>query len=240
MTDSLTKGCVTASCRSGQWCCMPSKMWVFVVFCLLISFVTNKSNAQEEPEFDELSVFFQVQNIGAVEIPAVIRGQEVLLPVSELFTFLKIKNTLSTGMDSVSGFFLSPDASYLIDRTRNSINFQGKNYQLKNTDFVRTETNLYLLSRFFGEIFGLDCKYNPRALAVNLTTKLELPVMREMRLEQMRQNINRLKGDAKSDSTIRLSRKAFNFGMADWSVISTQNFTIAQNSNISNGSEYSR
>ncbi len=240
MTDSLTKVNETASCRSGHWYCMPTYMWVTVALCLFLSCTTFVTSAQEEPEFEELSVFFQVQNIGAIEIPAVIRDQEVLLPVSELFTFLKIKNTLSSEMDSVSGFFLSPDAPYLIDRTKNSISFQGKNYQLKNTDFIRTETNLYLLSRFFGEIFGLDCKYNPRALAVNLTTQLELPVMREMRLEQMRQNINRLKGDAKSDSTIRLSRKAFNFGMADWSVISTQNFTIGQNSNVSNGSEYSR
>ena len=190
--------------------------------CLLLAFAPYQIKAQEEPAFDELSVFIQVQNMGGVEIPAVIRDQEVLLPVSDLFNFLKIKNTLSAGMDSVSGFFLSPESQYRIDRTKNLITFQGRTYQLKSNDLVRTETNLYLLSKYFGEIFGLDCKFNHRALAVNLTTKLELPAMREMRLEEMRKNISRLNGDTRADTTIRRSRPAFHFGMADWSVISTQ------------------
>ena len=201
---------------------MPSKMWALVVVCLLFILSSTKVSGQDEPVYDELSVFFQVQNIGSKEIPAVIRDQEVLLPIADIFDFLKIKTTLSAGMDSVSGFFLSPEAPYQIDRSRNLIIFHGKTFQLKNSDFVRTETNLYLLSKYFGEIFGLDCKFNIRTLAVDLTTKLELPVVREMKLEQMRQNISRLKGDVKVDTTLQRSRPAFHFGMADWSVISTQ------------------
>lgn len=178
--------------------------------------------AQEQAEYDEITIFLQVQSIGAFEIPALIRNQEVLLPVSDLFNFLKIKNTLSAGLDSVSGFFLSPEATYLVDRTNNKVVFQGKTIQLRPGDLIKTENNLYLLSKYFGEIFSLDCRFNFRALSVNLTTKLELPMMREMRLELMRQNINRLKGEPKVDTVIPRSRPAFSFGMADWSVISTQ------------------
>ncbi len=193
-----------------------------MVVCLFFILASLGVNGQNEPVYDELSVFFQVQNMGAKEIPAVIRDQEVLLPVSDVFDFLQIKNTLSSGMDTVSGFFLSQDAEYRIDRSKYQVFFQGKTYQLKNTDLVRTETNLYLLSKYFGEIFGLDCKFNIRTLSVSLTTKLEMPAVREMRLEQMRQNINRLKGDVKVDTTIQRNRPAFHFGMADWSAISTQ------------------
>jgi hypothetical protein len=201
---------------------MPSKMLAVVVVCLFFFCRPFDSRGQDEPVYDELSVYFQVQNMGSKEIPAVIRDQEVLLPIADIFDFLKIKNTLSQGMDSVSGFFLSPEATYQIDRSRNLIVFQGKTFQLKKSDFVRTETNLYLLSKYFGMIFGLDCKFNIHTLAVDLTTKLELPAMREMKLEQIRQNISRLKGDVKVDTLIQRSRPAFHFGMADWSVISTQ------------------
>ena len=55
-----------------------------------------------------------------------------------------------------------------------------------------------------------------------LNTKLELPIIREMRQEQMRSNISRLKGEVKADTTIGRKFPAFHFGMADWSVISTQ------------------
>ncbi len=207
------------------------KKWVTASMMLLCVLMPYGAFSQE-PAYDEISVFFQVKNIGSVELPAVIRNQEVLLPVTDFFEFLKIKNSISSGMDSVSGFFLTPQSPYIVDRIGNKIVFQGKTYNLKAGDLIRTESNLYLLSRYFGEIFGLDCQFNIRALAVNLTTKLELPAMREMRLDMMRQNLNRLKGDQKVDTIIPRSRPVFHLGMADWSVIATQNVNLKNDTRI--------
>ena len=221
MADCFKKTGNTFNCV-GQWFGMPFKMKALVLFCLILTLCPIKTKAQDEPIYDEITVFFQVQNIGGKEIAAVIRNQEVLLPVADIFDFLQIKTSLSQKMDSVSGFFLTRQSSYLIDQKNNRITYQGKTYQLKSSDFLHTETNLYLLSKYFGEIFGLDCKFTFRSLSVLMTSKLELPAMREMRLETMRQNIGRLKGDIRVDSVIRHSRTPFHFGMADWSVISTQ------------------
>ncbi len=198
------------------------KRWAAIAISSFFIFSCLEAKAQNEPQFDELTIFFQIQNIGAFEIPALIRDQEVLLPVTDIFDFLKIKTSYTPGMDSIAGFFLSPEATYQINRTTNKITFQGKTISLKPGDLIRTETNVYLLSKYFGEVFGLDCKFNFRTLSVVLTTKLELPIMREMRLEQMRQNVSKLKGDVKVDTTINRRRTPFHFGMADWSLISTQ------------------
>jgi hypothetical protein len=178
--------------------------------------------AQDETDYDEVSVFLNVQKVGGADIPAVIRDETVYLPVVDIFSFLKIKNTPSAQLDSVSGFFINQEATYLIDKPNNRITFQGKIYDVKSEDMIKTETNLYLRSPFFGQIFGLDCVFSFRSLSVMLNTKLELPIIREMRQEQMRSNISRLKGDVKTDTTIERKYPAFNFGMADWSVISTQ------------------
>ena len=43
-----------------------------------------------------------------------------------------------------------------------------------------------------------------------------------MKMEQMRNNLKRLKGDVKADSTIGKSYPLFKFGMADWSITSSQ------------------
>lgn len=209
-------------CHSRSWL-LRSKTISWAYFSLFLTlFISPISARSQEPAYDEISLFFQVKNIGATEIPALIRDQEVLLPAADIFEFLRIKNTLSRGMDSISGFFLTPEATYLINRMDNKITFQGKTFQVKPGDLVRTETNLYLHSGYFGQVFGLDCKFDFRALSVSLTTKLELPATREVRLEQMRQNISKLKGDLAVDTVIPRSRPAFHFGMADWSVISTQ------------------
>ena len=87
---------------------------------------------------------------------------------------------------------------------------------------IRTESNLYLKSSYFGKVFGLECIFNFRSLSVIVNSKLELPLIREMRQEEMRKNLTRLKGEVKADTTIGRSYPLFKFGMADWSAIATE------------------
>lgn len=191
---------------------------------LLVFFSTFPlvGSAQSEPVYDEISVFLNVQKVGGADISAVIRDETIYLPVVDIFSFLRIKNDPSAQLDSISGFFINQQTTYCIDTKNNRITFNGKVYNIKNEDIIKTESNLYLRSPFFGEIFGLDCSFNFRSLSVILNTKLELPIIREMRQEQMRSNLSRLKGNAKTDTIIGRQYPPFHFGMADWSVISTQ------------------
>lgn len=198
-----------------------SRYFIFLIYFLSI-FTGARSLAQAEPEYDEISVFLEVPRLGGAEINAVIKGEEVYLPVTDLFDFLKIRNIPSPGLDIITGFFISQDAPYRIDRVSNSISFGDKNFDLEPGSLIRTESNLYLNGVYFGEIFGLDCIFSFRNLSVTINSRLELPVIREMRQEEMRQNLTRLKGDVKADTTIGRSYPMFHFGMADWSVIATE------------------
>jgi len=191
---------------------------------LLLFLLQNSSFAQEEPEYDEVPIVFFSKPIGGIELTATIVESDIYLPVKDLFDFLKIKSTLSPGMDSVTGFFIEPNAPYLIDKANNLISFRDQIYELNPGDLIRTETNLYLLSDYFNMIFGLDCEFNFRSLSVTMKTRVELPVIREKRLEMMRKNINRLKGVVKADTVIGREYPFFHFGMLDWSVIATQRF----------------
>ena len=208
------------NCRKGG--CISGILMFTALLLVLLASLPHDCAAQDEPVYDEISVFLNVQKVGGVDIPAVILDETVFLPVVDIFTFLKIKNNPSAQLDSVSGFFINQQATYLIDLKNLQVTFQGKVYPLKKEDLIKTETNLYLRSPFFGEIFGLDCSFSFRSLSVMLNTKLELPIIREMRQEQMRSNISKLKGEVKTDTIIGRKYPAFHFGMADWSVISTQ------------------
>jgi len=190
------------------------------LFCFLLPAIP--AQAQNENDYEEISILMNIQQLGTIEIPAIIRNQEIFLPVTDMFDVLKIKNTPSGRFDSVSGFFINQIASYFIDYPNSRIKYLGKVYELKPNDLVRTETNLYLRINYFGDIFGLECKFNFRSLTVNLTTQLELPVIKELRLEQIRNNMNRLKGKVKADTIIKRGYPVFHFGMTDWSVIGTQ------------------
>ena len=202
----------------------PLFFWWFAMSVLLSLFFipTNAFADDINPDYDEVLVFLNVNQMGNYEIPSVIRDQEIYLPIIDIFRILKIKCIPTDGLNSISGFFIHQKNSYLIDRINNRIIYQDEIYDLNAGDLIRTETNLYLKSNYFGQIFGLECSFNFRSLSVSLKSKLELPVIRKMRLEQMRLNINRLKGDFKADSTIGRNYPLFHFGTADWSINSTQ------------------
>ena len=204
--------------------------YISILFFTMLGPVVAYGQAKDS--YDEISLIVNVKRIGSLEIPAVIYGQEAYLPVKELFDFLKIKNTLSENLDSVSGFFIHPKAVFVVDKVNNRILYEDKIFELKTTDLIRTETNLYLKTDYFGQVFSLACTFNFRSLSITLDTKLELPAIREMQQLLMRQNISQLKGEKKADTTIKRKFSLFHFGTADWSVISTQEYKGNSNTRL--------
>ena len=204
---------------------------IFIIRSILILFLLNLSQLKgycQDNDYDEISVTLSVPRIGSWEMPAIIKAQSAYLPIKDLFDVLQIKNSSSAGSDSIKGFFINQKANYLFDKTNNRIVYEDKVFNLKPTDLIRFENILFLRSDYFGQIFGLECFFNFRSLSVTINTKLELPAIREMQLEQMRRNIIQLKGDKKADTIIKRKFSLFHVGMADWSVI---NFKQSQGYN---------
>lgn len=191
-----------------------------LVLCFMLH--PGIAKCQSEDTYDEISLILNVQRVGSLEIPAIIYKQDAYLPVKEIFDFLKIKNTLSNDLDQISGYILNPGTSFVIDKSKNQISYAGHLYPVKPGDIIQTETNLYLKSNYFGEVFGLVCSFSFRSLSVTLTTKIELPVIREMQQELVRKNIIKLRGEKKADTLIERSFNFFKLGVADWGVMSTQ------------------
>ena len=201
------------------------RIGIFLFICCSSIFAYGQ--AADDP-YDDISVTFNVQRIGSCEIPAIIHGESAYLPIKEVFDFLKIKNSLSSDLDSITGFFINPKSVYIVDKIKNRIIFENKTFDIKPADLIHTQTGLFLKSDYFEEVFGLVCSFNFRSLSVVLNTKLELPAIRELQQDQMRRNVTQLKGEKKADTTIKRSFPLFHLGMADWSVIHT-NESIGNN-----------
>ena len=196
--------------------------WVFFAGLLLYLFFPFTVFSQEQQENEEISVSLRIQQLGSVDIPAIVRENEAYLPVTVLFDYLKIKNIPSRDFDSVSGFFITQDAVYLIDQKHLRITYRENVFELKPNDIILTEEGLFLNLSLLGKVFGLNCSFNFRNLAILMTTKVELPVIREMRQEEMHRNLRALKGESKADTIMKRRYPFFHFGMADWSVIATE------------------
>lgn len=195
---------------------------IFVFTFIFFVSLVDPTYSQNLPEYDEIAVFLEIPRVGGWDIEALIKDEILYLPVKDLFDVLKIKNESAPGFESIAGFFISQEAPYRIDRTENLIRFGDQVFKLDRGDIIRTESNLYLKSSLYGKIFGIECVFNFRSLSVKVTSKLELPIIREMRLEEMRKNISSLKGEVKADTNIGRTYPGFRFGMADWSAIASE------------------
>ncbi len=207
-----------------------------IIFVYLLAFLHCQSSfGQDYPEYEEIALFLDVPSLGGTDMDVLIMGDEVYLPITDLLDFLMIRNIPSPGLDTISGFFINQEASYLIDRDKNQILYAGELFELKSGDLIRTETNLYLRGYYFGRIFGLDCEFDFRTMSVRVNTRLELPAIREMRLQALRKNMNRLVGEVEADTIIERSYPWFHFGMADWSANVTEQIDGQVDSRLSLG-----
>ncbi len=197
-----------------------SKSFCFILLIFLLGL--GNSFAQEFPEYDELTVEMHIPKIGMMELPVAIKDQDAYLSVKDLFDYLQIKNETSEDSEVITGFLLQPDATFSIDPAQAQIFFKEETYPLSAEDFIQTPTTLYLRSDYFGKIFGLHTDFSFRSLSVNLDTELELPIIREKRLQKMRDNLNTMRGIVTPDTIIERNYPFFKAGMADWAVITTQ------------------
>jgi len=211
-------------------CCL---VVLLIVTCILPS--TSYAQDAADINGDEVTISLEVKGIGTADITAVIRDKDVLLPVSVLFDFLKIKNIVSASGDTVSGFYINEHDLYIVDKVHNTIKFKDTTTNIKPADLLKEENNLYLNLTYFSSIFKLKGDFNFRRLTVTLSSDLELPAIREARQEQMRKNVNRLRGDIPVDTTIKRTYPAFHFGTADWSFTSTQQSIGGQDTKVSLG-----
>ncbi|MDO9184563.1 MAG: SPOR domain-containing protein [Bacteroidia bacterium] len=219
---------------------IPKGLGFVILVFMSFFFIPSKIFAENvEPDYtmesDEVLVFLYVKNLGTCEIPIAIRGQDAYLPIVDVFNFLKIRSIPGNGFDVVSGFFIDPNYTYQIDRVNNLIIYRGKTYSLSPNDFIVTETNLYLKAKYFEQIFGLEAKFNFRTLTISLKSELELPAIREMRLEQMHSNFDRLRGHMKADTTIARTYPLLHFGAADWYINSNQQMNGKTNTRLNLG-----
>jgi hypothetical protein len=194
---------------------------VLLFFCCIIT-TTQTVQAQTTDEYEEILVSLTVGGIGTTEIPAVISKDTFYLPIANIFDYLQIKNVTSESLDTVSGFYIQESAPYIIDKVSNTIKYAGQTTTLNEGDLIRTETGLYLKMSYFGKVFGLNAKFNFRSLLTTIISDKELPAVREARMQAIRQNINKMKGDLPADIVMPRKKSLLYFGNFDWSFISTQ------------------
>ncbi len=210
----------------------PLRLSRFLLFTLFISNLLE-IDAQES-EREEIPVNVRVERLGGVTLNPLYEYESgrLLLPVTEFFRFLQIKAEPTASLDSISGFIAKEENRYLIDNRNKKVFFGEKDFPVEDGQLINTGSELYMDHRLFGEIFGLHCQFDFRSLTVTVKPDFELPVIREMKLQQYRKNIQQLKGEVEVDTTLHQQHNLWRFGMMDWALNSTQSTASKNNTQL--------
>lgn len=205
------------------------------IFIIILPVITLAQNSDQE--FEEITIYLRVEGIGGFDINCLLslNDNRLFLPVTDLFTLLKVNQETSPNYDSVKGFFIDEEKRYKIDYINHLITIGSTAFTINEQDMYKSVSGLYIYTGVFGKVFGLYCNFNFRALSVELKTDIELPAIRELRLAQMRKNIEALKGEVVVDTVLKRKYHLLNFGMLDWSLYSTQTSNLPTDNRLSAG-----
>jgi hypothetical protein len=173
--------------------------------------------------FDEVPVGFVANGYLKFETDVVItESKKVYINIEELFKNLGIKCISESDGNILTGFIENESKIYLIDFNANQIRIGEKIIRAAN-GFMQESGAIYIESTVLTEAFGLQIIFNYRSLSIKLEANFELPLIKQMRLEQMRQNVSKLQDkNIIADTVIQRDYHFLKFGTMDWSISSFQ------------------
>lgn len=196
----------------------------FLFILLIFNIITEVKVKSQEilPGYEDISVLIMVDNYGSFYSDALYEKKGLLyISVEDLFNYLKIPCSVGQNGDSLGGFIETEDRPYSIIYQAEEINYDNRITDVKN-GLIKQMGILFLESSLYGQVFGLNLTFNFRSLSVSVKSDFELPVIREQRIEKMRNNISVNTGETKADTIVGRNYHWFRFGMLDWSVFSNQ------------------
>ncbi|MFC4871134.1 hypothetical protein [Negadavirga shengliensis] len=189
----------------------------------LISLPTSAKNDPAE-EFDEILIYVQLSKFGGTELPAAIRDTQLYLSFTDLFDYLMIKYEIAED-NNIKGFIRNEEDTYHLNLSDLVLSYKNQLIDLSQEALIQEDGFIYLNSSYFGEVFGLHCTFNFRDLSVLLETDIDLPVIKVMRQEMIRKNLNKLNKVIDPDTIISPQRSVFKLTSLDYDLALNRQYT---------------
>lgn len=217
MMDHLDR-CMNRPSRSR---CFFKALRALCVACALFGsgWMWSQSSSDQFPEeYDELFVYLSVENLGYYEIDAVYAGDELYLPMLDLCRKLSIYTEASAQLDTISGYMADRAKNFVLNFNSNEFRYIDRSIEATHRDYLFSYGDVYLSSRIYKALFGLSMNLDFRSLIVRLQSDTELPIVKILKQQKLRENLNALKGEAELDTIIDRQFHFFRAGVLDWNL----------------------
>lgn len=172
--------------------------------------------------YDDFPVNVIVEGFGNFYLNIIYTNNNVVyINIEELFKTLNITCLPGENGNSLSGFIEKETHRYKIDYINGQIKV-GDVIMDSQNGLIKEMGTLYLESSILAQAFGITLNFSFQDLTMFLKSSFELPIIKKQRLEKMRSNLSKLRGEEIVDTVVQRNYHAFKFGTLDWSVGSSQ------------------
>jgi len=189
---------------------------IFLTLDTLPGFGQKKSF--ESLDYDEVSIILNVEKLGYYQMEAIFYEDLLYLPLKDLFSKLGIYVWHSNTFDTVSGYILNKDNSFLLNTNTGQFLYKNKELLLKENQLFVSYSDVYIPTTIYETLFGFTLNFDFRTLTVSLTSDVELPIIKQLRIEKMRNNIKSLTGEVVLDTTYNRNLNYFKGLTFDWNL----------------------
>src|SRR3970040_972989 len=178
------------------------------------SFIKEKST--DPVDYDLFPVTVIIEGVGSFDLDVIYTDYDLLfINIEDLFRALKIPCTDGLKGISFEGFIGNNHEPYSIDFAKGLIKVGDRVIKAQDK-LLKDSGSLYMESSLFAKAFGITLDFNYRSLTIKLKADFELPIVKQMRLEKIRSNIAKVKGEMVADTAINRNYHLFKLGTLDW------------------------
>lgn len=210
-----------------MWRCVAFFISLFFFFCT--THLRSQSEDKFPEEYDEFIVYLSVENLGYYEMDAIYAEDQLYLPCLALCKNLSIYAQGSAQLDTISGYMADKSKSFQLNFTSNQFTFSDKSFNVSAKDYLIAYNDVFISAQVYQQLFGFSLSLDFRSLMVRLQSDVELPIVKILKQQKLRENLKSLKGETKLDTLIKRDFHVFRGAVLDWNLRLSQSNTSDPN-----------
>lgn len=193
------------------------------IFALLSLNLFAQEQRTQETVYESFDISIHFKEIGYQSFPVLYQDPSILyLPIDNLFSFLKIYRNADSNGEIIEGYIESKKNTFEINYPKRTIIYQRETFSFSANDAIIDIGMLFLRKEVLERVFGFNIDFHFRSLSADLTADFELPIIKFLKLDKARKNLQKIRNELVYDTILPRSFHWLKFGMTDWSFSSTQ------------------
>jgi len=215
--------------------------YIVIIVCIFTDITAkaqnNSNNTSKDSAFvyDEIQMQVLLMEYKNFNLDVLYTNKnELYINIEDLFKSLKINCKSNQKLSCLNGFIENENRLYEIDYLAKQIIVGGVHFYSPNC-LVKEMGALYIESSMLSKAFGISMILHYRSLSIQLKSSFELPIIKEQRIEKLRDNIARFSDDESVDTTIPRNSHVFKLGTIDWNIGASQTSHVLMQNNVGLG-----